>query len=39
VKEIDDENKKNPDKPPKEIVGDKPDQIRYDSVELSEGSK
>lgn len=35
VKEIEDENKKNPDKPPKEIVGDKPEMRREDSLEFT----
>ena len=39
MKEIEDENKKNPDKPPKEIVGDKPDMRRDDSLEFTKGSK
>lgn len=37
VKEIEDENKKNPDKPPKEIVGDKPD-VRRDSLDFTQRS-
>lgn len=37
AREIEDENKRNPDKPPKGIVGDKPD-VKRDSEEQSNES-